>query len=43
MKMRMLFVIDMQEITVGENHAAMFSYDMTLIKRVNDKERTKAP
>lgn len=35
--MRMLFVIDMQEITVGENHAGMFSYDKALIKRVNDR------
>ena len=35
--MRLLLVMDMQEITVGDQHAAMFSYDEQLLSRVNDR------
>ncbi len=30
-----LFVIDMQEATVGENHAPMFHYDENIVSSVN--------
>ena len=30
-----LFVIDMQEITVGKNHSAMFGYPEDIIQKVN--------
>lgn len=33
--MKLLFVIDMQEVTVGENHAKMFHYEENLMARVN--------
>lgn len=35
--MRALIVIDMQEITVGKNHAQMFFYDTDLLSRINEK------
>lgn len=35
--MKLLFVMDMQEITVGNNHANIFSYDDTLLQRVNER------
>lgn len=35
--MKMLFVIDMQEITVGDQHADVFAYDTSLLQRVNDR------
>ena len=30
-----LFVIDMQEVTVGKNHSAMFSYPDVIVQKVN--------
>ena len=30
-----LFVIDMQELTVGKNHSAMFSYPDDIVQKVN--------
>lgn len=35
--MKLLLVIDMQEATVGENHAPMFAYDEGLLSRINDR------
>ena len=31
-----LLVIDMQEATVGKNHADFFKYDTALLKKVNN-------
>lgn len=31
-----LFVIDMQEATMGKNHAKMFEYPTDLLKKIND-------
>ena len=31
-----LFVIDMQEATMGKNYAKMFKYPTDLLKKIND-------
>lgn len=41
--MKLLFVIDMQEATVGERHAPMFAYDEGLLDRINDRIVDYAP
>ena len=35
--MRILLVVDMQEFTVGDNHASMFTYEPELLNRINDR------
>lgn len=35
--MKLLLVMDMQNITVGNNHAEMFSYDNNLLNCVNER------
>jgi len=35
--MKALIIMDMQEITVGKNHAQMFNYDADLLHRINQR------
>lgn len=35
--MKLLLVMDMQEITVGNNHADIFAYHQNLLQRVNER------
>ena len=33
---KVLLVVDMQEVCIGENHAKIFQYEEALIDRVNE-------
>lgn len=33
--MKALIIMDMQEVTVGKNHAQMFSYEDELLQNIN--------